>query len=470
MSEAQRKLPLLNCYAEPGQRGVIWTRWKEALETFLDAEDVHCQRRMKSMLLYHGGMDLQDIFRGLPRTNVMYLDEEAHQFDIAIQQLDRHFLSEANTSLERGKLERMYQKEDEGINQFVVRLRNQARFCGFPDDFVEEAIKDRVIQHCFGKNLRDKLMELDRPSLDQVVRRAIMFEENALKSREMENFLKPSTPMYSTDVHQINARKRSDFGYKDKENGPRNFQNATKRECFRCGNWNHLAFSENCPAKNRKCNGCGKVGHYQSKCRMAQGSQKRDVSRDGNPSYQAKKPRYDSVNQVDDVYCLSINMTKEEYSVVVGGVRIQMIIDSGCSSNMIALQLWEKMKVLKAQVDNWSLDSDKMFKAYANKQPLKVVGCFEAVISAGLNQVRAKFYVIEGASQSLLGRETAMNLRMLKIGFDLDFEEVQSVDEPNVLKPFPKMKGISAQIHIDDSIKPVQQSYRRVPCPLEKKV
>lgn len=40
-----------------------------------------------------------------------------------------------------------------------------------------------------------------------------------------------------------------------------------KKTCFRCGNGNHMSFDENCPARNKICDRCSKIGHFKKMCR-----------------------------------------------------------------------------------------------------------------------------------------------------------------------------------------------------------
>lgn len=92
-----------------------------------------------------------------------------------------------------------------------------------------------------------------------------------------------------------------------------------------------------------------------------------------------------------------------------------------------------------------------------------MTGMFRAVIQAGDNSTEAVFYVAEDGKQSLLGDETAKQLKVLKIGFQV----AEICEAPSA---FPKMNGILIEIPIDPTVKPVQQSYRRVPFALEEKV
>ncbi|XP_062121662.1 uncharacterized protein K02A2.6-like [Drosophila sulfurigaster albostrigata] len=74
----------------------------------------------------------------------------------------------------------------------------------------------------------------------------------------------------------------------------------------------------------------------------------------------------------------------------------------------------------------------------------------------------ASFFVIEKGKQSLLVRETAIKLDVLRLGL-----QVNHIEE---LPVYPKWKGDSVKLAINPDIKPVQQPMRRIPIALEEKV
>lgn len=58
--------------------------------------------------------------------------------------------------------------------------------------------------------------------------------------------------------------------------------------------------------------------------------------------------------------------------------------------------------------------SSNNFKSYAASYPLEIVAVFDAPICVGnRNEVITSFYVIKNGNQSLLGRETALQLNVL---------------------------------------------------------
>jgi len=76
--------------------------------------------------------------------------------------------------------------------------------------------------------------------------------------------------------------------------------------------------------------------------------------------------------------------------------------------------------------------------------------------------VIATFYVIKNGGQSLLGRDTAIKLNVLRLGLN-----VNRIEEST---PLPRCKGVKVKLCIDPEIRPVQQPVGRIPLALEEKV
>lgn len=79
--------------------------------------------------------------------------------------------------------------------------------------------------------------------------------------------------------------------------------------------------------------------------------------------------------------------------------------------------------------------------------------------------VRGTFYVVKNGKSSLLGNTTAKELGVLRVGL-----AEQAVNQIHDSKKFPKLKGFSVKLNINDNIPPAFQPYRRIPISLEPKV
>ncbi|XP_062558201.1 uncharacterized protein K02A2.6-like [Armigeres subalbatus] len=154
-------------------------------------------------------------------------------------------------------------------------------------------------------------------------------------------------------------------------------------------------------------------------------------------------------------------MGENVFRLRVGGVGIKMTIDSGAAANLVDIDTWNTLRAKEAKL-KFSSYVDRSLKAYGSSTPLNIIGMFTAVIEAGDSEVEATFYVAQNDKQSLLGDETAKQLKVLKIGYN--------VGSVTSFEKFPKIKGVLVEIPIDPNAKPVQQPYRRAPFALESKI
>ncbi|KAI8122782.1 hypothetical protein CVS40_6534 [Lucilia cuprina] len=174
----------------------------------------------------------------------------------------------------------------------------------------------------------------------------------------------------------------------------------------------------------------------------------------------------DEENELRQLDCFKINNNNEGDEIIechIGGEVMQMFIDSGSRFNFVSEKDWAILKNRKSIVWNIRSNFSNQFKAYASDQILRVLCVFHAPISVNNNSEKvATSYVIENGTQSLLGRETSIVLKVLRLG--LNVNRIENV------KPFPKMKNIQVKLFSDTSVKPVQQPLRRIPIALEDKV
>ncbi|XP_063363596.1 uncharacterized protein K02A2.6-like [Cydia amplana] len=191
-----------------------------------------------------------------------------------------------------------------------------------------------------------------------------------------------------------------------------------------------------------------------------------DKTKEEGKSKGNKRTKRDvKINCVDDEdveYVFNVNNDNDpSIKCKIGGVYTDLLVDSGCKPNLITVETWEKLKKDNAKVYKQVQRPTKRLIPYGTDTPLKVEGSFEAAVTAGVREIHATFYVINGGTRDLLGRDSATELGVLKVGVGIN-----QVDT----KEFPKFKDVVVEIPIDEKIKPVAQPYRRIPIPLEKKV
>uniref|UniRef100_A0ABD2W3B8 RNA-directed DNA polymerase n=1 Tax=Trichogramma kaykai TaxID=54128 RepID=A0ABD2W3B8_9HYME len=109
-------------------------------------------------------------------------------------------------------------------------------------------------------------------------------------------------------------------------------------------------------------------------------------------------------------------------------------------------------------------ESKDVLKPYATAQPLEILVKFVSTIglSERASEIITTFYVVKHGDISILGKVSAKQLGVLKLGM--------SVFAVNKVTPFTKIKNVLVKLSIDPYVKPVQQPVRRVPVAVEKQV
>ena len=89
--------------------------------------------------------------------------------------------------------------------------------------------------------------------------------------------------------------------------------------------------------------------------------------------------------------------------------------------------------------------------------------CISALHDENKPTVYAEFFVVQNCNKSLLDKTTAKQLKVLKVGL-----EVQNIEE--TIQPYPKCPNIQIRLSINKEIPQKKISYIRVQIALEKKV
>ncbi|XP_050335789.1 uncharacterized protein K02A2.6-like [Bactrocera neohumeralis] len=428
-----------------------WEKWLRSFTLYLEAEDITTASKKRSKLLHLGGAQLQEVAYNIPDALVEG-KEGVDPYEVLVGKLTQHFSPKRNSTFERHLFRSLKPMEGETLSKFILKLRGQAAKCQFgktEKEVIETNIKDKLIDVWAPIDLKKRLLEKEH-DLTQVVEMCQIHES-----------IKSQTTTMVSDVVPLNVNK---------------IANKTKfdtAECDRCGRKGHTSNDFNCPAKNAKCNKCMLQGHFAVRCKT-----KRVKREHGSGSYDNLKRRRMAASRVRcindegemrseemrefDCFKIDDDMSDERIRCSVGGRTIDMVIDSGSRFNLISEGDWSELRNGQAVVWNIRSHSPNQFKAYAADKLLKVLQVFDAPIATAHKELIATFYVIEKGSQSLLGRDSAVKLNVLRVGLN-----VHRIEDK---EPFPKIKNVKVSLAIDCSIRPVQQPIRRIPIALETKV
>ena len=226
------------------------------------------------------------------------------------------------------------------------------------------------------------------------------------------------------------------------------------KKCYRCGE-NYPHKGRPCPALNETCKHCHKKGHFTKVCRSRLTSKKVNTvdEKDGDES-----------TDEEYTYRITIHSVRGKVQplteVAIGGKTVKCLIDSGAVVNVIDTCSFNQLEDISIS------PTSKRIYGYRSTEPLPVVGKFEAEVKSsvtGKSKV-TQFCVVGGSDGNLIGFETATDLGLLHIINSASTPTANDImeDYKGCFEGLGKMKGKTAKLHVDDSVKPLAQKYRRL--------
>lgn len=408
-----------------------WVRWKRNFEYIVAANGEKDKTRLKFLLLAKAGPEVQDAFETIPGANVEEdVAKSIDPYKTALDKLDEYFAPKHHDSMERNIFWTLNPASGEQLDKFMLRAREQAMKCKFgstTEQCRDISIIDKITLLA-PPDLKERLLEKDLTSFDDVYKivsshQSVKYQASKLVPTTLSRPGPSGVGAVQQDAGEVNRMfSKSPAG--------------TNIECSRCGRKGHLSYDLRCPARNEECGKCHRRGHYSFKCRT--GSFK--GSHAGTPRYTPRKNVKFTPNRVRNISDESNNQDPEDTDaaetpnfifaignnddliwIKIGGVLTQILIDSGCNKNILDDTTWQKLKAQGVVIHNATKNVDQKFRGYGkDAKPLVVNGMFDSKVEVceqeGDNTAEARFYVVQGGNQPLLGKETAKQLNLLRVG------------------------------------------------------
>ncbi|KAK9712533.1 hypothetical protein QE152_g24868 [Popillia japonica] len=291
-------------------------------------------------------------------------------------------------------------------------------------------------------------------------------------------------------LEEVNTVKHTRYKQKHKQHTRQDHKNTQK--CRNCGNFWHKNGRETCPARSVTCHSCGKTGNFVKVCLSSQNC-KRSITKK-----QEHKNKVASLNTNSNMsessssssaLKLYTNRTSEIPSTLVklNNTKINVIIDTGSSVNLINLNTFKK--ILSGRLTK----GDTTVFPYNSSTKLPIVGKFMGTFEHNNAKTEAVF-VIKGEAEPLLSYQTSKQLTLVNLALNnpvfvikgeaepllsyqtskqltlvnLALNNRQHIDTSFVESKYPN-KGVGnltnheVNLHINQQIKPVTQTYRRIP-------
>ena len=464
--EKSADIPRFDCFSDPATIGPRWTRWLNSFELYADGKGLifdetettankKVKQRRRALLLHHAGQDVQDVFVTLAETGGVT------DYEQTVAALNKYFVPKVNSSVARRRFKAITPSGTETVGQFATRLRKAVKDCEYGTTETENQIRDEILEKCASNYIRRKCYEEAQGgnvlTLSRTLEIAAQCEEIELQLAELSTG--GGTEAEKGHVNRVAAASQKS----DKTKTGKSKKNI---QCYRCGKYGHMSKDPECPARGKTCSKCQGKDHFATVCR----------TKDGKKKHEKQEKSGESVKAVDEHYAFTIQIKRDSepmLDIVAGNKPLKVLIDSGASCNIVGVDTWEDLKRQGIDCKSRATNGKKLY-AYASEKPINVKGTFETTVECGSRAVKTSFMVIDGNGVPLLGKETAMNLGVLKIGVDIaavaDTKTMIAGQYPELFRGVGKLNTHQMKIHIREDAKPVAQPMRRIPFNLRGKV
>ena len=332
----------------------------------------------------------------------------------------------------------------------------------------DNQIRDEILQKCKSNYLRRKLLE-EGPGLT-LARTLELAQQCEKVEAQMTSLPLHSTEHDRNNDHPVN-RVASTANNRDQRSRNSRRPRATPQKesiCYRCGHTGHYGRDPACPARGKTCSKCGGINHFATVCKSK-----------SNGTRQVRLVQPVSGDECDDEPAYAFHLPDSgnrgpTINANLGGVELQILVDSGATKNIVDETTWEWLKQNRIRCESKAAHKQKKLYPYASTTPQQVKGTFTTTVQIGAKEITTEFLVIKGKGTPLLGHETATLLDVLRIGPVVS--AISSVEEnlqqqyPEVYNGIGKLNTKQITLHIDPTIKPVAQPLRRTPFNLRSQV
>ena len=386
--------------------------------------------------------------------------------DDIMELLQTYYRPQTVEIAERFKFFKRTQGVSEGTADFMAALRCHAKMCNF-GQYLETALRDQFV--C---GLRDEKCQQELLSVQDLTAAIALQKATAAEAVSKETqAMRETTTATGGEVNKL--------------------LQFSKTKCYRCGKAGH--HPSDCKFKSAKCYWFQKVGHLASVCQSKKPTMKSERPQVSSKAQGKAPTKSERVRTLDEKSGSSSDSSEFEHlytifqlgksnkfviSVEINKVPIEMEVYSGAERSTVPFSVFQQKLA-----DVCELQPSLISLHQYDKSPLTIAGECQASVKINHRVIQATFVVVEVEKQlPLLGRDWVTLLQFDVVTLMEQVTQVHHTAEDTVANKIMiefadvfkdelgLLKGIQANVTVDEAAPPRFCKPRPVPFALKEKV
>ena len=355
--------------------GKQWNHWFFTFQNYLMSLNAPEEEKFQ-LLANHVSFD------------VFELIAECGIYEKAVDLLESVYNKPKNVVYARHLLCTCRQEVGQTLDQYLQRLKQLSKDCGFKsvtaEEYRSEIIRDSFIRGLLSNTMRQRLLEQDSLDLDRV-----FIQARTLEAAESQSISYSYSPTHVNESCAIQSTSKTIVPDIDTN------LSAIATKCFFCGHNKHPR--SKCPAKEAICKACNKVGHFQRVCKS---SNKRITS------------CLDSSISALFSAAVPASLSQAIVTISVNGVTLNALVDTGSSDSYISSDV--------VYANRWTVfpSNTHITLASTNFSSVTRGHCFVKLDYLNTHYPRVKLSLLQNlCSDVLLGHDFLKQHKHLQIAF-----------------------------------------------------
>ena len=258
-----------------------FTLWRQQCKLILDSDLVaYDDARKRSYVLRWAGTSGLSIYNSWQIENT-----PEDNLQTIWTKFEDYCKPQANSMRSRHELWHHTKQNQMSVEEYYAIILNKSKVC-FPQPTFSEEARRELTRDAFIFGLKDENM------MHKFIAENTTLENAKTKMKLLESAKQTVSSFRPKEVHQLrhnrtrvsnnkrSKRKNNDSQHHNRDNKRVKFDKShndnkhskvrnnfyNDQNCFKCGFKKHTTTNADCPAKNKRCNTCKKVGHFTSRC------------------------------------------------------------------------------------------------------------------------------------------------------------------------------------------------------------